>query len=158
MNLSKAPPNPLSLRHQTALVQTRHMCVLLQPGISLPVSSQHSWQLLNAIPKTAWFQTKQFKLSSEPLQRKIEGDMHESVPNSLEDDLRGLCEEGVKENFAGTSQKHKPPEKDGNQREEKCRKKVMESAMRMVNVFSQRVNCKAQEGSFLPKWNIGLKI
>lgn len=101
MNLSKAPPNPLSLRHQTALVQTRHMCVLLQPGISLPVSSQHSWQLLNAIPKTARFQNKEFKHSSEPLQRKIEGDMHESVPNSLEDDLSGLCEEGVKESSVG---------------------------------------------------------
>lgn len=27
--------------------------------------------------------------------------MHKSVPNSLEDDLSSLCEEGVKESFVG---------------------------------------------------------
>lgn len=75
--------------------------MLHQPGITLPVSYQHSWQLLNTVPKTARFQSKIFKGSSEPLEHKIEGDMHKSVPNSLEDDLSSLCEEGVKESFVG---------------------------------------------------------
>lgn len=77
------------------------MCVLRQPGITLLVSYQHSWQLLNTVLKTAWFQTKKFKHSSEPLEHKIEGDMHKSVPNSLEDDLSSLREESVKESFVG---------------------------------------------------------
>lgn len=80
---------------------TRHVCVLHEPGISLPVSYQHSWQLLNALPRAAWFQNKKFKHSSELLEHKIECDMHKSMPNSLEDNLSSLWEEGVMEGIVG---------------------------------------------------------
>lgn len=42
---------------------------------------------------------KKIKHSSEPLEHKIEGDMHKSMPKSF--DLSSLCEEGVKESIVG---------------------------------------------------------
>lgn len=56
---------------------------------------------LMPFPRQRGFKPKKIKHSSDPLEHKIEGDMHKSVTNILEDDLSSLCEEGVKESFVG---------------------------------------------------------